>query len=482
MYRALTVAGLLGLGATSAMGQAQLDRFERQLEQIRRDTRLLVRPDVPPEQRALIDYGGYASFYFLALDDPTGNTHLLRQSELNGYFRADIDGVHQVFIRGRVGYQDFNQGDDFDGKGDEWIDATLDRASYTFDLRRASEAYKGETLPYNFVFTGGRQLVHWANGLVLSEDIDGAVVDLEYGPGKLELLLGRTRPDQVDIDSARPNFEDSTHRNFFGAMMSCDLADGDHTPYLYGLVQQDDNPDDTVTVGGTNTNFDYNSFYVGFGSKGKITDYLRYGVEFAYEGGTSLSSAFVNTGGVFTGVTQTKEDISAWAVDARLDYFLHDQAGTFFSGELILATGDSDRVLSSSSSFGGNTPGTKDHAFNAFGLLNTGLAFSPDVSNLFVMRVGAATYPLRNTEWFRRLQIGVDLFLFNKFNPDGPIDEATNAGDRYLGFESDFYANWQITSDLAVSARYGVFFPGSGIVDADSDIRHFFFTGLTVAF
>src|SRR3712207_9318013 len=46
-------------------------------------------------------------------------------------------------------------------------------------------------LDFNLVFTGGRQLVYWANGLTLSQVLDAAVVDVEVGPLELELLADR---------------------------------------------------------------------------------------------------------------------------------------------------------------------------------------------------------------------------------------------------------------------------------------------------
>jgi hypothetical protein len=464
--------------STSTFGQVSLDRFERQLEQIRRDTRMMVDDNVPAEQRALFDYGAYASFYFFAIDHPTTNqTHILRQTDLNGWLRMNIDGVHQIFARGRVGYQDFNSGDSFDGDGDDWVDPTLDRAVYRFDLRRAMEAYEGESPEYNFTIQAGRQLVHWANGLVLSADIDGGVLDFEYGPATLQVLAGRSRYDQVDIDSSRPNFDDEMLRNFYGAMLSIRLDNDKHVPYIYGLVQEDDNKNEALTVAGNTTRFDYNSFYIGAGSTGRITEFLRYGVEFAYQGGDTLSSAFDST---FATVTQTRDDIEAWALDARLDYFFHDEAGTQLTGELLLASGDDDRVLHTTNTFGGNSPGTTDGAFNAFGLVDTGLSFAPNASNLFMIRLGASTYPFRGTSLFRRLQVGTNVYIFNKFDSDAPIDETTSS-DRYLGFETDFFANWQVTSDLALSVRYGVFFPGDAM-PSDIDARHFLFTGVTVAF
>ena len=453
-----------------ASAQTPLSRFERQLEMIRRDTRQRIQPDVPADQRALIDYGGYLSQSFFAIDDIGQNTHILRQTDLNGFFRLNLDDAHRVFVRGRVGYQDFNSGDSFNGEGDQWIGPQLERAHYTFNLRRAYEAYQGESLDFNVRVKGGRQLVHWANGLVLSQELDGARGYLDWGGFTFEGFAGRTWDEQVDFDSSRPDFDDDTQRDFFGGKLSYELTPH-HTPYVYGIVQRDRNENEPLNVLGSTTRFNYDSHYIGVGSTGDVTDNLRYGVEAVYQGGESLS--FDPFG------SQTTEDIQAWALDIRGDYLLNDPANTRFIGEVILASGDDDRGHTSNT-FGGNTPGTDDNAFNGFGLVNTGLAFGPNASNLLLTRFGVSSYPLHGTEWFRRLQLGVDLFIFNKLDSDAPIDEPTSV-DRYLGTEADFYANWKITSDLSFTTRYGVFFPGEAI-QAEHDARHFVYTGITLGF
>ena len=468
--------------SAAATGQTNLERFERQLEQIQRDTRLLVDPDVPPEQRSLIEYGGYFTFGFAAIDDVNQDTHILRQYDLVGYVRVNLDGVHEFFLRGRTTYRDFNAGESFDGNGDDWVEPTLDRGHYRFDLRRMIAAYDGEVVPYNFVFQGGRQLVHWANGLVLSQELDGGVIVLEYEPVSLEILAGVTRETTTDIDSSRPGFDDDMRRGFYGGMLSVQ-ATAKHRPYIYGLVQQDYNDDDVFVFGPTTTRFQYDSFYIGIGSRGSITDNLAYGVELVYQGGSTLSNSFTVAGPIATAVTQTDDDISAAAADVQLDYLFNDPNNSRISFEAIIASGDSDR-LHTTNTFGGNRPGTTDHAFNAFGLLNAGLAFNPNISNIIIIRLGGSTFPLPDTDFVRRLQVGINLYGFFKLNSNAPIDETT-ATQSYLGFEADLYINWQITSDISLAIRYGVFFPGDAIRNSganDGDHRHFFYTGVTFSF
>jgi len=96
------------------------------------------------------------------------------------------------------------------------------------------------------------------------------------------------------------------------------------------------------------------------------------------------------------------------------------------------------------------------------------------------VRLGASTFPLSQTQTFRRLQIGTDFFLFNKFLRNAPIDEPTG-NDYFLGFEPDIFLNWQITSDVSLAVRYGFFVPQTNNFAVD-DIRQFLYTGLTFAF
>lgn len=473
--------------ATSAFAQVEIERFERQLEQIQRETRLRVDTDMPVDQRVLVEYGGYYSFSFLIIDDTEGESHYLRQNDLNGYLRVNLDGVHEFFIRARTTYRDFNHGDDFDGRGDDLVEPTLDRATYRFDLRRYRAAYDGEITDIDFIFSGGRQLIHWANGLSLSQEVDGVQLTLGYDPVSAEIIIGRSRDSNTDIDSSRPGFDNDTERLFYGLMLSY-KAGPNHTPFIYALYQNDQNRNEvlTTTVLGTDidTRFNYDTFYIGAGSRGSITDNLLYAVEVVYQGGRGLSSAFAFDGVTATPVAQTEEDIHAGALDIQIDYLLSDANRTRFTFEVLLATGDTDR-LHTTNTFGGNASGSDDSAFNGFGLINTGLAFATNASNLIMFRGGVSTFPLPGSAAFSRLQIGSNLYSFNKFNSNAPIDEDTS--DRsHLGFEADFFINWQITSDISWAMRYGVFVPGpaigGSITPNDGNPRHFFYSGLTFAF
>jgi hypothetical protein len=492
--RAVVVVGLgmlaVAAGGTSvavaqqappraAAGDAlQQEARLRELQELQLDTRLRVNTDIPPGQRYLFDYGAFIQFNYLALDDAAGEHRVLRETDFIPYARLNIDGAHEFFARGRFGWRDFNDGDSFDGRGDEPVDGDLERGYYRFDLQRSQGAYGGNPGDVQFILQGGRDLAYWANGLVLGQVLDGFVTTVGNERVTLDALAGVTPIRTVDFDASRPNFDHNTRRGFFGGMLS--VAAGDHRPFVYGLYQKDWNDDDESTVGLIETEYEYDSAYLGVGSAGALGDRVRYGVEFAYEFGDSLSNSFeIAPGGALNPIDQTDDDIEAWAFNVKLDYLAADVYQTRLSTELTVASGDDDRG-STSTTFNGNRAGTTDSAFNGFGLLNTGLSFAPDVSNLIAVRGGIATFPLPDSGAFRRLQVGVDVFAFAKYDADAPIDEPTGT-NRYLGWEPDIYLNWQLTSDLTLALRYGVFFPSDENF-ANDDSRQFFFGGVTFAF
>lgn len=455
---------------------SNVDKFQRQLDQSQYQNTTRANEALPTGRRAFVDYGAYLTFNYLSVDDPNSNNHGLRQTDLVGYARINFDGAHEFFGRGRISYFNFNRGDSFDGEGDN-VDAQVERAYYRFDLQRALAAYSGIRTSDDVVFTGGRQFIYWANGLVLAQTIDGALLEATHGPIQVQGLAGITDVRTVDFDFSRPNFDDHTLRGFYGLMFTAKI--GEQRPYVYGLIQQDYNHGDLLTSGPIKTRFHYNSHYIGAGSTGPIGDHLLYGAEGVYEGGHGLSNSFATTGGSLTQLVQSESPIEAYAADGRLDYVFNDPTRARIGVELVYATGDRDR-LNSSNTFGGNAKGSRDHAFNAFGLINTGLAFAPNVSNVYVLRTGASLFPLPHASMLRNLQVGTDLFFYRKGDERAPIDEPSgNTG--FLGIEPDVFVNWLIRSDVTLALRYGAFFPNSSALSNDN-VRQFFYAGLTFGF
>jgi hypothetical protein len=274
----------------------------------------------------------------------------------------------------------------------------------------------------------------------------------------------------TDFDASWKDFDNDVFRGWFGGKLSYRTKAADEF-YGFFIHQADFNGDRDPRLGVGTVDFDYDSSYLGIGADGSFTSNLIYLAEFVYEFGESQSDPL-------RGV-QSGEDISAWAARGQLTYLLGDAWSTRFEYENIFASGDSNR-LTTSDTVGGNLAGSRDTAFNSMGFVNTGLAFSPSLSNIMTFRLGASTFPFTAVDGFQQFQVGIDLFALNKMDPKGPIDEPTS-DDRFLGFETDLFMNYRITSDLAVTARYGVFFPGAAIA-TETDTRHFVFFGVTLSF
>lgn len=472
----LAVVALAGVPASAQnVGAEGVERFERSVEQIRRDTASQAMKDVPAGQRALFDYGGYLTLSYLSFDDSRQDNHAYRGYDLVGYGRLNFDNAHELYLRGRLTYRDFNPGDAFENQADH-LEGHIEEAYYRFDLAGFNAAYRNKPAGSgNLAAQVGRQFETWAEGLVLSQYVDGGRVSVTRGPIALDLLACVTAQDlTVDFDASRPGFQDQTRRAFYGAMLNGQF--GAHHPFIYAMVQRDQNSEGPEAIGPISTRFQYDSYYLGIGSTGSLTDRLAYGVELVYEGGHALSSSFDSS--TFRPVPQERDTISAYAGEVRLDYLFADPRRSRLGAAFLFASGDTDRG-NSSNTFAGNQPGTTDHAFNALGFINNGLAFSPTFSNLLILRGTASTYPFASVPALHQFQAGVDLFAYGKVRQDGAIDEPTE-NSRYLGWESDLFINWQVTDDVTMVLRYGAFFPGSGVVSDDR--RQFFYVGLTYAF
>jgi hypothetical protein len=423
-------------------------------------------------ERAQFDYGGSLAFSYLTLDQAGGNSVRLLQPEATVFGRLNIDGVHSVFARAQFTYRDFSDGDSFDGRGDRWVQPFPDRYWYEFDLRRAMDVYQQTDIDHNVNIRVGRQFLDWGSGLAFSEALYAARPIFEFDKrNRAELLVGVTPNHTADFDSSRMNYDTKTERVYYGALLA-HVFDGGDELYGFALGMDDHNNEDRSAEGGlTGVNFERDSIYFGLGARGTIGQSWLYLVEGVYQYGDSASDPLLGV--------QTIEDLRAWAARAQFTYVFRDENESRFQAELLIASGDSDR-LSNTNTVAGNTPGTDDNGFNSLGYAFTGVAFAPTLSNLVSVRAGLATMPLRSDEDYRDLQLGCDLIVSFKYDSDAPIDEPTTHNG-FLGTEFDVYANWRISSDLAVTARYGVFFPGTAIPEPD-DIRNFFYVGVTLSF
>ncbi len=458
-----------------AWSQTSVESYQRQLELARRQTQSEVQEKVPASRRAYADYGAYASLIYLSLDDPSNDNRGLWEYDLVGFGRVNLDDVQEFYVRGRAQYFDFNPGDGFNDEEPDHMSGTLEEAYYRLDLSRLGKArHDSKSRECGAVVTAGRQFAQWATGLVLNQYVDGATGTFSEGDVQLDVLAGVTVPNTVDFDSSRPDFDSATHRGFFGVMPSIEV--GSHRPYAYVLVQRDYNHDGATQIGNVTTTYSYNSFYLGIGSRGAFGDHVVYDSEMIWEGGSTLSNNRFDPASLQP-LPQTKDDIQAFAAQLSGDYLFNDPRRSRVGAGMIVASGDRNRQ-SSSDTIGGNRSGTLDRAFNGLGLLDTGLVFAPEVSNLVMLRARASTY-LSAEGVLGRAEAGVQGFIYWKYFNAGGIDEPSSDGS-YLGVEPEIFLNWQILEDVTIQLRYGVFFPGGAL--PTEDVRQGVYGAITYAF
>ncbi len=473
----LIIAVALACAAAPA-ARAQDDaarRIDRTRQGIERDTQGQVDDALPLSQRALVDYGAYATYSYLSFDDANHDNHGLNQFELVAYGQVKLDAANEFYVRGRGEYLDYNPGDAPNQRPNQ-IAGVVEEAWYRFDLAEVCRANKQDRPPVDVELKAGRQFVDWGAGLTLDQYADGVSASFRSKPVTLDLLACMTIRQTTDFDTSRPDLDISTERGFFGARVTTPI--GRANPYGYVLAQRDFNRGEDPDTHVYPTRYRYNSLYAGLGVNGPIGDRFLYSVEGVYEGGRGLSNSYNTV--TNQRVDQTADPIEAFAAKGRVDYLPGDEHRSRLSLEGLIASGDRDRV-NTSATFNGNRPGTGDHAFNALGYSDTGLAFAAQVSNLMLVRVGGSIYPFPNHDPFDQLQVGLDVFVFGKTFTRAPIDEPTK-DRRYLGVEPDLFVNWRPVDDVTFIARYGLFFPGAAIPSGQPNfIRQFLYAGVTYA-
>lgn len=417
-----------------------------------------------------VDAGGWFNFAFLHYNDVPGQQRRqLRQYQLRAWASVNIKKVHQAYVRGLLTYDDWDghdnpisrRGDDFDGQ--------VERAWYRFDLGRLIQQQTGSTPPMGVQVKVGRDFTTVGTALVLAMPLDHFRFDVEYNGLEFMAMLGKTLRDSTNIDDSPPvaNRQD---RNMYAFELAYSGL-SHHRPFVYFLSQFDHTTPKPILA---TQAYDYSSRYMGVGSTGTLlVPELAYQTELAGQWGRTYSEGAIH---------QSQDDIRAMAFDLQLEYLFqvptHPRA--FF--EYLHASGDSDRRASATSTFGGNLVGTDDHAFNAFGFRDTGIAFAPRISNLNMWVIGGRFFPLEAYDAFREMEVGTKVFLYDRDKRHGPISDATATGnDDFLGWEWDVYCNWRITSDLAWTMRYGAFMPSDAFRQRDA-VRHFLYTGVSLSF
>lgn len=416
--------------------------------------------------RALFDWGGWYNAYVFVFDDGVESSRTFRRHDLRLWGRLSLfNGAHELYVRGRLSALDFNSGDAYDRNDDDVEGPNLERGYYRFDLARARRAAGEQPPDYNVVVKAGRDLTQFGAGLALATPLDQVWVQGTYRSFQLTAFAGKTIGSTQDFDLSRTATR--SRRNLYGAQVQY-VGLERHRPFVYAVRQEDRNRESTLPL---LQEFDYDSFYFGIGSTGELAERLRYTAETVYETGKSFGQR-----GFFA-----DKGIHAWALLTELEYLFPGEHKARASIEYLFASGDGNRLSSPTNTIAGNRGDTEDTSFVGFGYRDTGLSFAPRFSNLHMWRAGASYYPWPDRERFRRLVLGTDWYLFYKNHAAAAVSDPTATHrSGYLGWEMDYYINWRVTSDLAWTARLGVFFPGDAF--GSQSTRTFLLAGLTWSF
>jgi len=461
-------AAALAAVLAAAPAPAEPERTGREIydEQLR----LRLDQQAPDAREVGFDAGGWFHFALFVYDDPTvPQERALRKYQLRGWASLNVQAVHRAYVRGLLNWDGWNEGDNPAGRGDDF-DEQIERAWYQFDLGQLVQNATGERPAFDFRMKVGREFATIGTALALSMPLDMVQFDARLGHWQLMALLGKPSPHTRNLDDSLwvAHHQD---RCLFGAELAY-TGLPQHRLFAYFLYNEDHtgpSPPDSAQ------RYDYSSRYVGVGSEGTLlTPALRYQWELVGEWGRTYSDG-VSSGG--------QDDICAMALDVLMEYLCPRPTRPRVSFEYLYASGDADRSSSATSTVGGNRAGTTDGAFNAFGFRDTGIAFSPRISNLSIYILGASFFPLERLDAFRNMEVGTKLFFYHKSAASGAISDTTATNNaQWVGWEWDAYCDWRLTSDLAWTVRYGAFFPGSAYNGSDKSCRQFLYTGVVFSF
>ena len=463
-------------GPAGALGQLGLDSrppggissafLERQ-RSLERENERKLQQELPASQRFRLDWGGWYNFYFFLFDDGVVSSRTLREQELRLWASFNADrGIHQGYFRMRATFNDWNAGDSFTPNEDDLDGPNLERGWYQIDVAKALRLYGGVEKPFELKFKIGRDLVHIGTGFALDIPLDHIMIQTEALNFQTTVIGGRTPTSVENIDRSRP-VADHSDRHFW-IIEERYKGWEQHEPFVYIAWQDDHTKEDPPDL---LQQFRYDSRYVGFGSTGELIENLRYSTEWVIERGRSYSDQrFIK-----------RNRIKAWGFDHRLDYFFRNKNKVVLSAEWMFASGDANRLGSPTNAAGGNRGDKTDRGFVGFGFRDTGIAFSPRLSNIHIWRLGGSFRPLPDIESVKDLELGSDWYLYYKNRSKAAVsDGLADRQSGYLGWEMDYFANYRILSDLAWTVRFGAFFPGKAF--SDRTTRTFLLTGITWSF
>jgi hypothetical protein len=461
--RRLAITGILvaiaAAGASVARAQAPLptglERVRLIQDRSRQELSKTEYLKLPSTDETQLDVGGWMTFTFLDFrdDDHAKATPDLIERLLLADYRAYAKVAHRKGHKfyGRLRNLDFKF---FTAPGvvppttqsQEGVEVDLAYIDLVLDSDRKGMARLG------------RQFVRAGRGLTLSAELDGAALEYTGSAWKARMLYGRTLQRDPDIDSSIQGFDRGFgRRDFYIAEGEYRMSSGTRY-YAYLLSERDQSR--TLSLAQSRLDFHYDADYVGLGTEGRFDPLLHYYLEIVKQSGETLVDI---AGG-------PRVSIDAAGAVAGLLYYPRWKYRPFLSMEYGFGTGDPER-RSVTNVFGGKRTITSDTNFLPFGVYDGGLALSPRLSNLHVLRLGYQTKPLpRGDRILPDLLFGTKLSYYMKEEKDGVVsDPLASLAAHDVGFGADFFVGARPFSDLSLLVQYGRFVPGKAYPDPVSD-------------
>jgi hypothetical protein len=462
---AVVLAGMANAGLGQARDDQGAQRFLQQ-QRLLDDQLRQKRQEVAPLQ-AVFDFqwGGWLSYNYFNFGDGVQGSRVSHRPELAVWTRMVADGgAHELFARMRLNYYYFRPGDEYE-RQEDWVGPEFDQLWYQIDVGKALRLTQ-PTDPLQLKVRVGRQTVQFGTGYALDLPMDAVLLDAKLHDVRVLGLIGKSIRNFPNIERDAP-VHSHMDRMFYGVQLAYEGWQR-HVPFVYALWN-DDRTEERPKY--WFQDFSYDSFYLGFGSRGAIVHNLNYWAEGVYESGHDFGDGeFIH-----------KDYIEAFGWDLGIEKLFDVPTRPRVSAEYMFASGDAGRMFSPTNAIGGNRGDHKDSGFNGFGFRDAGMALAPALSNLHVWRVGGALAPLERFEFFRDLELGTNWFLYYKNQARGAIsDPLADEFNGYVGWAMDYFINWRLSSDLAWTLRWGEFFPGAAYTD--QGWRHFLFTGVTWSF
>ncbi len=313
-------------------------------------------------------------------------------------------------------------------------------------------------------FAMGRKYYSMGTGLVLDGRGDGAEFSANgalYSFRLLGMYTGLLLKDNNPYGFSDRDTADGAKRVFAGGTASFYYLNQEF--YLLGLAEVDLSDQDQTQK------TEYNAQYYGAGAAGVFMENFSYYAEFIYQTGSGYAG-------------NEKTDISAFAVNSGLDWFIPVALNPVVMLQYAFGSGDENRSNYTTSNMQGTD--TEDSGFIYFGTFNAGYALKPRLGNMHVISAGASCAPFADSSSARlkRMSLMAKYTYYMKDVTSAGVNEGDGGLDKaFLGQGLDASLRWEIYYDLSFYVNYGVFFPGSAY-DSGTGETQFAMAGVNLSF